>query len=107
MTPSAPPLTFYKMISTIFCFKGNQSRAFLKKIDSLEQALQLESDDVLLNGLPIIHAFRSFSQVVDSCFGVGLKTGYEEAIREFKRCYLALGITVTPKVFIQQGAIKN
>ena len=44
---------------------------------------------------------------MDSCFGVGLKTGYEEKIREFKRCYLALGITVTLKVFVQQGANKN
>ena len=29
---------------------------------------------------------------------MGLKAGYEEHIKEFKRIYLALGISVTPKV---------
>ena len=55
---------------------------------------------MLLNGLPFpyIHVCRAFSRVVCSCFGVGLKDGYEEHIKEFKRLYMALGITVTPKV---------
>ena len=78
--------------------KGNQSRSFLKKIDSLQQTLELESDDAILNGLPYVHAFRSFSGVVDACFGVELKSGYENKILEFKRLYLSLGITITPKV---------
>ena len=82
----------------LYSIQGNQSRAFLKKVDSLQQALEKESDEVLLNGLPFVHAFRSFSCVVQSCFGVELKGGYEEKIEEFKKCYLVLDITVTPKV---------
>ena len=83
-----------------FIFKGNQSRQFLKKIDILQQTLEQESDDVILNGLPFIQAFRTFSGVVDSCFGVELKSGFGVKIQEFKNCYLSLGITVTPKVKI-------
>ena len=82
----------------LYFIQGNQSRAFLKKVDSLQLALEQESDEVLLNGLPFVHAFRSFSCVVHSCFGVDLKDRYEEKIDEFKKCYLALDITVTPKV---------
>ena len=60
-----------------------------------------ESDDVVLNGLPFIHAFRAFDSVVAKCFGVTLQPGYEAAIKAFKSSYLNLGITVTPKVDIQ------
>ena len=80
--------------------KGNQSRAFLKKIDLLQQNLEQECDDVILNGLPFIQTFRAFSAVVDFCFGVKLKPGYEDKIKDFKKSYLSLGITVTPKVKI-------
>ena len=51
-----------------------------------------------MNALPYIHTFRAFDRVVSSCFGVGLKDGYQENIKEFKRLYMSLGITVTPKV---------
>ena len=67
-------------------------------MDKLQQLLEQESVDVLLNGLPYIHTFRAFSRVVSSCFGVSLKDGYQAHILEFKRLYLALGISVTPKV---------
>ena len=78
--------------------QGNQSRAFLKKVDILQNLIEQESDEVLLNALPYIHTYRAFDRVVSSCFGVGLKEGFQEHIKEFQRLYLALGITVTPKV---------
>ena len=49
--------------------EGNQSRLFLKKIDSLQQELELLPDSIIIKGLPFITAFRAFSEVVDSCFG--------------------------------------
>ena len=83
------------------CFvQGNQSRLFLKRVDHLQQALEQECEDVRLKGLPFVHAFRSFSEVVASCFGVTLKDGYEEKIQKFKESYLSLSISVTPKVII-------
>ena len=72
----------------------------------LQRVLEQECDEVLLNGLPFISAFRAFNKVVDSCFGVELKAGYKENINEFKRIYLALGITVTPKVLASLGFTK-
>ena len=90
------------MIEKIFIvlYQGNQSRNFLKKIDSLQQDLEQQPDNAaLINGLPFISAFRAFSRVVDSCFGVCLKSGYAERIKEFKEEYLSLKISVTPKVF--------
>ena len=67
-------------------------------MDILQSVLEQHSEEVLLNGLPYVHAFRAFSAVVDTCFGVALKDGYKENIQEFKRLYLSLGISVTPKV---------
>lgn len=59
-----------------------------------------ESEDVVLNGLPYIHAFRAFDRVVSMCFGVALKPGYEVAIQQFRTAYLDIGISVTPKVYL-------
>ena len=71
----------------------------MKKVDILQQDLeQLQDVDVLISGLPFVQAFRAFSRVVDSCFGIELKEGFEQHIEEFKRIYLGLGISVTPKV---------
>ena len=70
----------------------------MNKIDILEQVLGNESESAVLNGLPFIHAFRAFSKVVNSCIGVSLQDNYEANILEFKRLYLALEISVTPKV---------
>ena len=52
----------------------------------------------VINGLPFIQTFRAFSKVVSSCFGVSLQEDYEVHILEFRRLYLELGISVTPKV---------
>ena len=70
----------------------------MRKLDILQQELENHSDEVLLNGLPYIHALRAFSKVVESCFGMQLMDSYKVDIMEFRRLYLALGVTVTPKV---------
>ena len=67
-------------------------------IGKLEVELMAESEDAIVNGLPYIHAFRAFEQVVSRCFAVTLKEEYAAAIDVFKTAYLELGITVTPKV---------
>ena len=73
---------------------------FLKKVDTLQQELEKQSVDALLNGLPFIHTLRALSRVVESCFGMELGATYISDIKKFKRLYLALGVTVTPKVNI-------
>ena len=78
--------------------EGNQCREFLKKLDKLEQAFFLAGFEEAVNGRPFIASMRSFSRVVDLCFQVELKEGYQESIKEFERKYLELGVTVTPKV---------
>ena len=84
------------------CNKGNQSRLFLKKVDLLQQELEQLSDDALLNGLPYIYAMRAFSKVVDSCFSNTLLDTYITDILKFKKAYMDLGITVTPKVHLSK-----
>ena len=81
-------------------FQGNQSRQFLNLIDKLELELMGQTKDAIVNGLPYIHTFRAFDQVVSTSFGVDLKEGYQEAISKFRVAYFNLGITVTHKVFI-------
>ena len=78
----------------------------MKKVDHLQLALEQEQGDVLILGLPYVHAFRSFSEVVESSFGVFVKEGYEMKIQEFKKSYLALGVSVTPKVQQQKISIE-
>ena len=82
----------------VFILQGNQSREFLKKVDVLQAELENLSKEALLNGLSYIHTIRAFSNVVSSCFSTSLKDSYLDDILEFKRLYLTLGITVTPKV---------
>ena len=81
-------------------FQGNQCRRFLKLVDTLEKELMGECGEAILNGLPYIHAFRTFDHVVSTCFSVTLKEGYRAAIQEFRSAYLGLGMTVTPQVYI-------
>ena len=45
-----------------------------------------------------VSAFRAFGKVVRSCFGLVLSPSYKTDIESFKKCYLNLGISVTPKV---------
>ena len=71
----------------------------MRKLDILQLELEKESEVALLNGLPYIHTMRAFSKVVQGCFGMDLVDSFGEDIREFRRLYLSLGVTVTPKVF--------
>ena len=83
--------------------KGNQTRKFLKKLDHLELALKDAGYDVLQRGLPFVDLLRAFSEVVDVCFSTQLKGDPLVSILDFKRRYLDLGISVTPKVNIVYG----
>ena len=67
-------------------------------IGKLELELMSDSGEAIVNGLPYIQAFRAFDEVVSKCFGVTVNEGYKEAIDQFRTAYMALGITVTPKV---------
>ena len=78
--------------------EGNQSRAFLKCLDKLEQCLMKESPDAVVNGLPYIETLRALNKVVHTCFGVSLISTYKDNIVKFSKLYRELGISVTPKV---------
>ena len=67
-------------------------------MDILQQELEMLSVEAWINGLPYIHALRAFSRVVGSTFSNALKDKYQQDIVEFKRLYLSLDISVTPKV---------
>ena len=79
--------------------EGNQARKFLKKVDSLEQALMQESSMVIISGMPFIATLRAFDGVVKSCFGMELAVEYKEKIDQFSKLYRELDISVTPKVW--------
>ena len=72
----------------------------MKKVDILQQELELHSEVALLNGLPYVQTMRAFSKVVSSCFGMSLEESYKDDIAEFKRLYLSLKVSITPKVII-------
>ena len=76
----------------------NQSRAFLKKLDHFQHFLDDQPDSVVLEALSYIHTFRAFDRVVSSCFGGHLKGDFQAHIQEFKRLYMLLNISITPKV---------
>ena len=78
--------------------EGNQSRAFLKLADKLEQAFHNAGGEVIVRGLPYIASLRCFNKVVEQCFQVELKEGYKASIVDFEKKYRELGVTITPKV---------
>ena len=78
--------------------QGNQSRAFLQKLDKFQHFVDQQPDSVVLEALPFIHTFRAFDKVVSSCFGVHLEGNYLAHIQEFRRLYGLLNISITPKV---------
>ena len=53
--------------------EGNQSSMFLKKLPQLEQEIMQESDQLKIEGLPLLESLRCFSKVQDACFGQELK----------------------------------
>ena len=78
--------------------EGNQSRAFLKCLDRLEESVSHESCSVIVNALPYIEALRAFNKVVHNCFGANLYSNHKDSIIKFCKLYRNLGISVTPKV---------
>ena len=72
-------------------FEGNDCRKMLKKVDELESRCPEKFSGY-------VDAFRKFDKVVESCYGTKLATDYKEKIKKFKSAYLALKISVTPKV---------
>ena len=64
----------------------------------MKEVLLKESEEVIRRGLPYVETFEALNMVVTSCFGSLLKPDFEESIKVFKEKYLALEITITPKV---------
>ena len=73
-------------------FAGNDSRKLLHDVDHLE-ALNPSS----FCGKFVI-AFKSFNEVVSSCYGTELHPECQWNIVIFAKDYMKLSITVTPKV---------
>ena len=78
--------------------EGNACNKLLKSIDRLE--LYLKQEGKGLQGAPLIAAFRSFNDVVESCFGKSLSPDYEAKIQRFSLKYRETGLTVSVKVHI-------
>ena len=75
----------------------------MKNLDHLQQALEDAGDEVFQRGLPYVDVLRAFCEVVNICFGTQLKGDPKRSILDFKRKYLDLNISVTPKVNISFG----
>ena len=60
-----------------------------------------QPSEAIINGLPFTQTIKAFNKVVGACFGLKLDPAYKAAIAEFKRLYLELDISVTPKVNIK------
>lgn len=73
-------------------FAGNESRKLLKNVNRLEG---LSPPSQCEN---YVVAFKSFNEVVASCYGKELRPDFLDKIRIFTRDYMRLGISVTPKV---------
>ena len=73
-------------------FAGNESRKLLNNVDKLEALsppIQCER---------FIIAFKSFNEVVSSCYSEDLKANYLSKIKIFSNDYMKLNISVTPKI---------
>ena len=62
-----------------------------ENLDRLQMIIPAEFD-------AYVSALRAFGRVVKSCFGLKLSSSYMSDIDYFRKCYLNLGISVTPKV---------
>ena len=93
-----PHPSLFLILLKRFLIQGNQSRAFLQKLDKFQHFIQQQPDSVVLEALPFVHTFRAFHRVVKSCFGVHLEGDYRVHIQEFRRLYGLLNISITPKV---------
>lgn len=72
-------------------FKGNSCKILLDKVDILRQKCSSSC-------LKFVKVFADFKSVVNSCFGKELHSDYKSKIEAFKRSYIDLDVSVTPKV---------
>ena len=67
----------------------------------MKKLIDEESTDIdTSRALQFVHTFDAFKTVVDKTFGERLHEGSSKAIEHFRDAYLALGISVTPKVHL-------
>lgn len=74
-------------------FVGNDCKKLLNSIDILDSFKCLEI-------CSYVEVFRKLKSVVEACFSIKLDPKYKESIENFKKSYLALEISVTPKIHI-------
>ena len=74
-------------------FNGNSCMKLIDpaNLNELQKIIPQEYD-------MFVSALRAFGRVVKSCFGMALSPSYAADIQHFRKCYLNLGISVTPKV---------
>lgn len=72
-------------------FNGNSCKNLLEKVDILRASCPIEC-------LKFVKVLKDFHVVVKACFSATLHSNYKKLISDFKKSYLDLGISVTPKV---------
>lgn len=80
-------------------FKGGQCSKLLISVDVLEQ--QISSARLLedVYSKTLTTCFKCFQMVKVKCLGMVLEPSFKESIEESRSAYLALGETVSPKVY--------
>ena len=65
-----------------------------------------ETDQLNIEGLPLLESLRRFRKVQEACFGQELEDGYEQKIKEFSQVYRSLeNMSITPKRHIVEHHI--
>lgn len=72
-------------------FNGNSCKKLLERLDYLRATCPIGC-------LKFVKVLDDFHLVVKACFGKLLYPNFKKNIRDFKRSYLDLGVSVTPKV---------
>lgn len=72
-------------------FNGNSCKKLLDKVDDLRAICPIGC-------LKFVQVLQAFHSVVKACFSTELEPNYERSIKDFKESYLALGVSITPKV---------
>lgn len=86
-------------------FEGNSCKTLIKNVDYLRAIANRNEQNA--DCLLFVGALQSFNKVVDDCFGVQLKETFETSIDKFKKNYLNLNITVTPKMHVVFHHVKD
>lgn len=77
-------------------FNGNGCSKLLKSTEKLRSLKRLRKHAASVS--LYADALDSFGGVVKACFGAELDPGYEEKIDHFKKAFLKLNLSITPKV---------